>query len=184
MSWNVDYAHSQIQVSIRHMMISNVKGHFEKFQATAQINEEHPEESQVDVKIEAASVNTKMEQRDAHLRSADFLDAEKYPYITFKTTRNEIIDDAHGKMIGDLTIKGVTHPVVLDVEYQGQSKSPWGTINAGFTAHAKLNRKDWGLNWNAALETGGWLVGDEVKIEIDIEFVKTPVAVPQVAVPA
>ena len=184
MSWNVDYAHSQIQVSIRHMMISNVKGHFEKFQATAQINEEHPEESQVDVKIEAASVNTKMEQRDAHLRSADFLDVEKYPYITFKTTRNEIIDDAHGKIHGDLTIKGVTHPVVLIVEYQGQSKSPWGTVNAGFTAHAKLNRKDWGLNWNAALETGGWLVGDDVKIEIDIEFVKTAETVPQMAVAA
>ena len=184
MGWNVDYAHSQIQVSIRHMMISNVRGHFEKYKVDAQINEEHPEESQVNVQIEAASVNTKMEQRDAHLRSADFLDAEKYPFITFKTKRNEIIDDQHGKMYGDLTIKGVTRQVVLDVEYQGQSKSPWGTINAGFTAHAKLNRKDWGLNWNAALETGGWLVGDEVKVEIDIEFVKTREPVKQEAVPA
>ncbi|MBI5035353.1 MAG: YceI family protein [Chloroflexi bacterium] len=184
MGWNVDYAHSQIQVSLRHMMISNVRGHFEKYTVDAQINEEHPEESQVDVQIEAASVNTKMEQRDAHLRSADFLDAEKYPYITFKTKRNQVFDEQHGKMIGDLTIKGVTRQVVLDVEYQGQSKSPWGTINAGFTAHAKFNRKDWGLNWNAALETGGWLVGDEVKVEIDIEFVKTPEPVKQEAVPA
>jgi polyisoprenoid-binding protein YceI len=181
MGWNVDFAHSQIQVAIRHMMISNVKGHFDKFEVDAQINEAHPEESQVDVKIQAASINTKMEQRDAHLRSADFLDAEKYPYIAFKTTRNEIIDDAHGKIHGDLTIKDVTRPVVLNVEYQGQSKSPWGTINAGFTAHAKFNRKDWGLNWNAALETGGWLVGDDIKVEIDIEFVKTPETVPQAA---
>ena len=184
MGWNVDFAHSQIQATVRHMMISNVKGHFDKFKVDSQINEEHPEESQVDVQIEAASVNTKMEQRDAHLRSADFLDVEKYPYITFKTTRNQIIDDKHGKMTGDLTIKGVKQPVVLDVEYQGQSKSPWGTINAGFTAHAKLNRKDWGLNWNAVLETGGWLVGDDVKIEIDIEFTKVPEPVRHEAVPA
>lgn len=184
MSWNIDSAHSQIQATVRHMMISNVKGHFEKFKVDAKINEEHPEESQVDVQIEAASIDTKMEQRDAHLRSADFLDADKYPSITFKSTRNQVIDEHHGKMTGDLTIKGVTHPVTLDVEYHGQSKSPWGTINAGFSAFAKLNRKDWGLNWNAALETGGWLVGDEVKIEIDIEFVKTPDTVPQAAAPA
>lgn len=184
MGWNVDYAHSQIEATVRHMMISNVRGRFEKFQVNAQINEEHPEESQVDVQIDAASINTKMEQRDAHLRSADFLDVEKYPTITFKSKRNQVIDQYHGKMIGDLTIKGVTREVVLDVEYAGQSKSPWGTINAGFSAHTKVNRKDWNLNWNAALETGGWLVGDEVKIEIDVEFTKVPEPVKQEAVPA
>lgn len=184
MGWNVDYAHSQIEATVRHMMISNVRGRLEKFQVNAQINEEHPEESQVDVQIDAASINTKMEQRDAHLRSADFLDVEKYPVITFKSKKNLVIDEHHGKMIGDLTIKDVTHEVVLDVEYAGQSKSPWGTINAGFTAFTKVNRKDWNLNWNAALETGGWLVGDEVKIEIDIEFTKVPEPVKQETVPA
>ena len=182
MSWQVDQAHSHIEATVRHMMISNVRGKFEKFTVDAQIDEEHPEQSQVTVVIDAASINTKNEQRDGHLRSVDFLDVEKHPTITFKSTRANKGGDSHGKLHGDLTIRGVTRPVVLDVAYSGQAKSPWGTINAGFSAVAKVSRKDWNLNWNAALETGGWLVGDEVKIDIEIEFVKAPQAVPAAAV--
>ncbi|MBI5304658.1 MAG: YceI family protein [Chloroflexi bacterium] len=178
MGWQVDYAHSQIEATVRHMMISNVRGRFEKFTVNAQIDDNHPERSQIEVAIDAASVNTKNEQRDGHLKSPDFLDVENFPTITFKSTRTQKSDDANGKLYGDLTIKGITKPVVLNVEYAGQSKSPWGTINAGFTASAKLNRKDWGLNWNAALETGGWLVGDEVKIDIEVEFTKVPETAP------
>lgn len=176
MAWQVDYAHSQIEATVRHMMISNVRGHFDKFTVEANIDEEHVENSRILVTIDTASINTKMEQRDQHLRSADFLDVEKYPTIVFKSTGGKVIDANHGHMYGDLTIKGVTKPVLLEVEHTGQAKSPWGTLNAGFIAHTKVNRKDWGLNWNAALETGGWLVGDEVKINIDIEFTK-PLAV-------
>jgi polyisoprenoid-binding protein YceI len=172
MSWQVDYAHSQIEATVRHMMISNVRGHFEKFTVDAQIDEKNPERSLVTVTIDAASINTKMAQRDEHLRTADFLDVVQYPTITFKNTNAQVVDSSQCKMFGELTIKGVTKPVVLDVEYAGQSKSPWGAVNAGFTAHARVNRKDWGLNWNAALETGGFLVGDEVKIDIEIEFTK------------
>lgn len=179
MDWIVDYKHSQVQATVRHMMISKVHGSFDKFTVNADIDEEHVAQSTVKVEIEAASVNTRDEKRDAHLRSADFLDVEKYPFITFKSKRGEVIDANHGRMIGDLTIRGVTHEVVLDVEHLGKAKSPWGTINAGFTAHAKVSRKDWGLNWNAALETGGWLVSDEVTINIEIEFTQVPELVEQ-----
>lgn len=174
MAWQVDYAHSQIEASVRHMMISTVRGRFDKFTVKAEVDENRVENSNIEVDIEAASINTHMEQRDAHLRSADFLDVEKYPLVVFKSKRFEVVDANHGHMIGDLTIKDVTREVKLEVEHLGQAKSPWGTINAGFTAQAKVNRKDWGLNWNAALETGGWLVGDEVKINIEIEFTKVP----------
>jgi polyisoprenoid-binding protein YceI len=177
MSWQVDLAHSQIEASVRHMMISTVRGRFEKFTVNADINDAHPELSQVQVVIDAASINTKNEQRDGHLKSPDFLDVEKFPTLTFKSTKLEKLGDSQGKLHGDLTVKGVTKPVVLNVEYAGQAKSPWGTINAGFTASGKVNRKDWGLNWNAALETGGVLVGDDVKIEIEVEFTKVPEAV-------
>ena len=179
MNWIVDYAHSQIQASVRHMMISKVHGHFTKFTVNSDIDEKNVANSKVQVQIEAASVNTRDEKRDAHLRSADFLNVEKYPTITFKSNRGEIIDATHGRLVGDLTILGVTHEVVLNVEHLGKAKSPWGTINAGFTAHAKVNRKDWGLNWNAALETGGWLVSDEVNIDIEIEFTQVPDLVEQ-----
>ena len=179
MNWIVDYKHSQIQATVRHMMISKVHGSFDRFTVNAEIDEEHVAQSTVKVEIEAASVNTRDEKRDGHLRSADFLDVEKFPSITFKSKRSEVIDASHGRMTGDLTIRGVAHEVVLDVEHLGNGKSPWGTINAGFTAHAKVSRKDWGLNWNAALETGGWLVSDEVNIDIEIEFTQVPELVEQ-----
>jgi len=172
MSWQIDHAHSHIQFSVRHMMISKVRGRFERFSGTVEFDEQNPTNSQVEVQIEAASIDTKNPDRDNHLRSPDFFNVDQYPYLTFKSTRVETIDDTHGRIIGDLTIRDVTREVVLEVEYAGQVKSPWGTTSAGFSAETKINRKDWGLNWNVALETGGWLVSDEITIDIELELVK------------
>jgi polyisoprenoid-binding protein YceI len=154
------------------MMISNVPGRFESFTGNIEIDEIDPEKSTVDVKIEAASINTREPQRDGHLKSPDFLNVEQYPYLTFTSKRVEKLDQAHGRIIGDLTIRNITKEVVLDVGYAGQSKSPWGKISAGFTATTKLNRSDWDLSWNVALETGGWLVGDIVNVNIELEVIK------------
>ena len=178
MSWQIDPAHSQIQFSVRHMMISNVRGRFENFTGAIEFEEKDPTRSLVEVQIETASINTRETQRDSHLKSPDFLNAEKYPYLSFKSKRIEKIDDSHGRVIGDLTIRDVTKEVALDVEYAGQAKSPWGTVSAGFSATAKINRKDWGLTYNQVLETGGVMVGDVVNITIDSEIVKQAEAVP------
>ena len=172
MAWVIDSAHSEINFSARHMMISTVRGRFEKFSGTVNFDEAEPARTTVDVQIEAASVNTKEAQRDGHLKSPDFFDAEKYPHLTFKSKRVEVVDDHHARLYGDLTIRDVTKPVVLDVEYAGQAKSPWGTFSAGFSAQTKINREDWGLTWNQALETGGVLVGKDVTISIEVEIVK------------
>ena len=172
MAWQIDPAHSEIQFSAKHLMISTVRGRFNEFSGTVEGDEANPTAAKVDVQIDASSLVTGDEKRDGHLRSPDFLDVEKFPYLTFKSTRVEQFDDTHGKLYGDLTIRDVTKPVVLDFEYAGQAKSPWGTISAGFNAQTKISRKDWGLNWNVALETGGWLVGDEIKISIELELVK------------
>lgn len=172
MAWQIDPAHSEINFTVRHMMISNVRGRFEKFSGTVDFNEADPSRSSVDVQIEAASINTKEAQRDGHLRSADFLDAEHYPYLTFKSKRVVKTGENTGRIIGDLTIRNVTREVVLEVEYAGQAKSPWGTTSAGFSATTTINRKDWNLTWNQALETGGVLVGDQIKIAIEVEVVK------------
>jgi polyisoprenoid-binding protein YceI len=154
------------------MMISNVRGRFENFSGAVDFDEQDPARSSVDVQIEAASINTRDEKRDGHLKSPDFLEAEKHPYLTFKSKRVEKTGAAAGRIVGDLTIRGISREVVLNVDYNGQAKSPWGSVSAGFTASTKINRKDWGLNWNVALETGGLLVGDEVKIDIELEVVK------------
>ena len=188
MSWQVDYAHTQIRFSVRHMMISTVRGQFEKFKIDAHIDEDEINlihdsnvltednilNSRLEVQIEAASINTRDPKRDEHLRSADFFDAAKHPYITFKAKRGEKIDDTHGRLIGDMTIRDVTKPFTLNVEFLGQAKSPWGAVSAGFEASTKFNRKEWGLAWNVALETGGWLVSDEINVDIGIEFAQVP----------
>lgn len=180
MSWKIDPTHSQVAFSVRHMMISNVRGRFENFNGELQADEDHPERSHVLVQIEAASLNTREAQRDTHLRSPDFLNVDQFPYITFQSTHIEPLDSHHGRIHGELTIRDVKHPVTLEVEYNGMSKSPWGTTSAGFSASARISRKEWGLTWNVALETGGWLVGDEINVDIDLEVVKEPegVAIP------
>ncbi len=170
MAWVLDSAHSNVKFQVRHMMISNVHGAFEKVSGTIDYNEAEPEKTVVDVKIDAASINTKDEKRDNHLKSPDFFDVEKHAQIEFKSTRVQRIDDNTAKLYGDLTIKDVSKPVVLDVEFLGKAKSPWGIWSAGFIATGKINREDWGLNWNVALETGGWLVSKDIKIEIDAEI--------------
>jgi polyisoprenoid-binding protein YceI len=174
MSWQIDSAHSHVEFSVRHMMISKVRGQFERFTGTIELDEADVTRSTVDVQIEAASINTRDAQRDAHLRSADFLNAEQYPYLTFKSKRIEQIDSSRARIIGDLTIRDVTREVVLNTEYTGQSKSPWGTTSAGFNAETRINRKDWNLAWNVALETGGVLVGEDVTISIELELVRQP----------
>ena len=172
MSWQIDTAHSQIQFTVRHLMISKVRGSFEKFSGTVTLDESAPANTTVDVQIETGSVNTREPQRDGHLRSPDFFNSEAFPLMTFKSKRVDVVDGHHAKLIGDLTIRDVTREVTLDVEYLGQAKSPWGTTSAGFTAATKINRKDWNLTWNQALETGGVLVGEEVEISIELELVK------------
>jgi polyisoprenoid-binding protein YceI len=178
MPWQIDASHSTISFTARHMMISKARGVFEKFEGSVEADENNPTNATVDVKIDASSINTKDANRDNHLRSPDFLNAEAFPYIAFKSTKLEKNSDTEGKLYGDLTIRDVTHPVVLDVEYQGQAKSPWGTTSAGFSASTKISRKEWGLVWNVGLETGGVLVGDEGTIDIELELVKQPDAVP------
>lgn len=172
MSFQIDTGHSHIQFSARHMMISKVRGEFRKFSGTVNLDESNPANTTVDITIDAASINTREEDRDTHLKSADFLDVETYPTLTFKSNRVEVTGDNSANLHGDLTIRGVTRPVLLDVEYSGKSKSPWGTENYGFEARTKFNRKDWGLSWNVALETGGLLVGEEITVEIELELVK------------
>ena len=172
MSWQIDPAHSQITLSVRHMMISNVRGRFENFSGVVNFDEADPARTSMDLQIEAASINTKEPNRDAHLKSPDFLNAEKYPYLYYKSKRVELHDSHHARLIGDLTIRAITKEVVLDVDYSGQAKSPWGTVSAGFSATGKINRKDWDLTWNQVLETGGVLVGDEITVNVEVEIVK------------
>lgn len=177
MLWTIDPAHSRIEFLVRHMMISKVRGLFDQFSGTVALDEENPENTFVEVQIEAASINTRDERRDAHLRSADFFDAENYPYLTFRSKDVKRLGENAARMTGDLTIRGTTHAVVMDVEFNGIAKSPWGTESAGFTAHTKINRKDWNLTWNQALETGGVLVGDDIEINIELELIKQPESV-------
>jgi polyisoprenoid-binding protein YceI len=172
MSWNIDSAHSEVNFAVRHMMIAKVRGQFEKFDGTIEFDPKQPENTRVDVSIAVGSINTREEQRDKHLRSADFFDVENYPKMTFKSTRVEITGEKSARLTGDLTIRGETRPISLEVDYAGLAKSPWGTTSAGFSARTTLNREDWGLNWNQALETGGWLVGKEVEIFVEVELVK------------
>ena len=172
MPFQIDYAHTVVSFTARHMMISKVRGRFDKVSGTVNLNVDNPALTTVDIAIDAASINTNDAQRDGHLRSPDFLNAEVYPNLVFKSTKVEVTDKSHARLYGDLTIRDVTRPVVLDVEYVGQAKSPWGSTNYGFEAHTKINREEWGLNWNVALEAGGWLVGKDVQIDIEIELVQ------------
>jgi polyisoprenoid-binding protein YceI len=171
--WNIDPAHSVAEFKIKHMMISNVKGQFTKLKGSVTLNERDITQSQVEASIDANSINTGEPQRDAHLKSADFFDVEKFPTLTFQSTRLGRAGDGELKVTGDLTIHGVTHNVAFHVEGPtAPGKDPWGNTRIGLSATTKISRKDFGLTWNAALETGGILVGDEVTITLDVQFVK------------
>ena len=170
--WNIDLNHSGVNFSIRHMVISKVRGRFTKFAGVLNLDEEDITRSVVEATIDASSIDTGVEQRDAHLRSADFFDAEKYPELRFRSTRIEKLGDDSYRVVGKLTIRDVTREVALDVEGGERAKDPWGNERTGFVAKATLDRKDFGLKWNQALETGGVLVGDRVDIELDVQGVK------------
>lgn len=172
MSWVVDAVHSQATFSVRHMMISTVKGQFKVLSGSLNIDDQNLADSWVDAQVDASSIDTRDDNRDTHLKSADFFDAANYPTINFKSSKVEHVGDNEYKVTGDLSMHGVTKPVVFNVEYFGQGKDPYGRQKAGLSARAKVNRKDWGLNWNQALEAGGVLVSDDVKIEIDLAAIQ------------
>ena len=167
--YTVDVAHSSIGFQAKHMMISKVKGHFDRFSADLDITPEDLTGGQISFEVELASVNTNNEDRDNHLRSADFFDVENNPKMTFVATTIEKTDDDEYKITGDLTIGSKTNPATFNAEYNGQGTNPWGVEVVAFEADGKINRKDFGLSWNTALETGGVLVGEEIKIHIEIE---------------
>jgi len=172
-TWNLDAVHSVAEFKVKHMMISNVKGQFTGIGGTMILDEADVAGSRVDMIIEAASINTREAQRDAHLKSADFFDVEKFPTLTFKSTQVTRTGAGELSVTGDLSIHGVTRQVTFAVEGPTPpAKDPWGNLRVGASATAKINRKDYGLVWNAALETGGILVGDEVTITLDVQFVK------------
>lgn len=176
MTWQIDHAHSHILFTARHMMISKVRGRFETFSGEINFDEADPENTTVFVEIDASSISTREAQRDGHLKSPDFLDAANFPVLTFKSKRVEQKNEYKGKLVGDLTIRGKTREVVLDVNYAGTAQSPWGPTSAGFSAETTIDRRDWDLTWNQALETGGILVGNDIKIEIELELIKQPEA--------
>jgi polyisoprenoid-binding protein YceI len=177
MSWQFDAGHTHIGFTGRHLMVSTVRGEFEKFSSTVEFDEYDLTRSKAEIQIEAASVTTHNAQRDEHFRSADFFDVERYPSITFKSKRVIMQDAHHGQLIGDLTIRNITREVVLEGEYSGVSQSPWNTYSAGFSLRGKVNRKDWGLNWNMVLAGGGLVAGDEITLVIDLELTKPVEAV-------
>jgi polyisoprenoid-binding protein YceI len=172
-TWNIDPAHSMAEFKVKHMMIANVKGQFPKVSGALFLDESNLANSGVEASIEAASIHTRDDQRDAHLKSADFFDVERFPTLTFKSEGISIVRDGELSVEGDLTIHGVTRKVIFTVDGPTPpTKDPWGNTRVGVSATTKINRSDFGLTWNAALETGGILVGDEVTITLDVEFVK------------
>jgi polyisoprenoid-binding protein YceI len=172
-TWNIDPAHAQAEFKVKHMMISNVKGYFTTIKGSMSLNEADITKSRVEATIDAASINTREPQRDAHLKSPDFFDVEKFPTLSFKSTHVSRGGEAELVVSGDLTIHGVTQKVDFDVEGpSAPTKDPWGNTRLGLSATTKINRKDFGLVWNGLLETGGVLVGDDVTITLEIEFIK------------
>jgi polyisoprenoid-binding protein YceI len=170
--WDFDLSHSSINFHVRHLMVSKVHGRFHDWKGVLELDDEDLSRSHIAVTIDAKSLDTREPKRDDHLRSADFLEVEKFPQIAFQSTKIERTGDDAAKAHGDLTIHGVTKPVVLDVELSGQVKDPWGGTRTGFTAKTAISRKDFGLTWNVALEAGGLLVGDKIEITLEIEAVK------------
>jgi len=174
-TWQIDPNHSLVEFSAKHMMITTVKGRFGKVSGTIAIDERNPDRSRVEAEIDTASIDTRAEQRDQHLRSADFLDVEKHPTITFRSGRVQGNSENPGdefQVIGDLTIRGTTREVTLDAVYEGKGNDPWGGERVSFSGTTKLDRRNFGLTWNQVLETGGLLVGNEIKISLEIQAVR------------
>jgi polyisoprenoid-binding protein YceI len=172
--YTLDVTHTRLGFSARHAMVTTVRGQFKDFEGTARVDTTNPADSTATVTIKVASIDTGNADRDGHLRSADFFDAETYPEITFVTTGVKRLDDATWAVTGDLTIKGVTKPVTVELESTGSARDPFGNLRVGFEGAATINRKDWGLAWNAALETGGVLVSEKIKLEFDVSAIAVP----------
>ena len=171
-TWAIDPVHSSVEFAVRHLMITTVKGRFTDVKGTVILDSAQPGRSSVDITVAVASIDTREAQRDAHLRSADFFDVEKFPTLTFRSTAVRELSPEAFKLVGDLTIHGVTREVVLDVAAEGRSKDPWGGERAGYSATTKIKRSDFGLTWNQLLETGGLAVSDDVRITLDVQLVK------------
>jgi polyisoprenoid-binding protein YceI len=174
-TWQIDPVHSTIEFAVKHMMFTTVRGRFKAFSGTIRIDDRDPNQSSVEVDIDASSIDTGAADRDAHLRSADFLDVENHPRMTFRSTR---VEGAHAKegdrfrVSGDLGIRGSSMPVTLDATLEGLGKDPWGKERAGFAAKTEIDRREWGLRWNQTIETGGVLVANKVRIEAEVQFVR------------
>ena len=181
MAWQLDTAHSQVEFAVKHMMVTTVRGRFKKFSGTVDLNEQQPEQSRVAVAVDVASLDTGEERRDGHLRSPDFFDVAQYPALFYKSTKVERLGEDQYRVTGDLTIRDVTREVPLVVTLEGPHRDMQGQRRAGFALTGSINRKDFGLNWNVALEAGGWLVGDTVKLLIDAEVFE-PVTAPVEAI--
>lgn len=171
-TWAFDPAHSEITFRVKHLMITNVKGEFKQFEATLNAADESFKNATASATIQVSSISTNSDDRDNHLKSADFFDAEKFTTIQFESTSIERFDDENGQLKGNLTIKGITKEVSFDLEFGGISKDPWGNEKAGFSLNGKINRDDFGLTWNATLETGGVLVSNDIKVAAEVQFVK------------
>lgn len=171
-TWTIDPAHSHVGFGIKHLMIATVRGSFTQVQGAVTVDESDPASASLDITITTASVTTGDEKRDGHLRSADFFDVERFPTMTFRSKRVEAKSNQTFRVVGDLTIRDVTREVPLEVEMLGRAKDPWGKEHAAFEATTSIKRGDYGLTWNAALETGGVLVGDEVKISIEAQLLR------------
>jgi polyisoprenoid-binding protein YceI len=171
-TYTVDASHSHIGFVARHAMVTKVRGSFNEFSATASFDPADPAASRAEVTIDVASIDTRSEQRDGHLRSGDFFDVETYPTLRFASTQVELADEGTLRVTGDLTIKDVTKPVTIDFEYTGTARDPFGNDRVGFEGSVVVNRKDWDLTWNAALETGGVLVSDKVTLELELSAIR------------
>lgn len=171
-TWKLDASHSEVTFKVKHMMITNVTGHFKEFEGSASSDDDQFSNAAISFSAKTASVNTNAEQRDAHLQSPEFFDAAKYPTIDFKGTKFTKVSGSDYKLVGTLSLHGVSKEIELDVEFGGLNKDPWGQTKAGFTVTGKINRNDFGLTWNAALEAGGVLVSEDVKIHCEIQMIK------------
>lgn len=180
-NWVLDPTHSELGFKIKHLMISNVSGSFKNFTATVEAEDEDFTTARIELEAEVASINTNNEQRDVHLRNSDFFEVEQFPTLKFRSTKIERVDDEHFQLFGDLTLKGVTRPVQLTAAFNGVVKDPWGGRRAGFLVTGKINRSDFGVSFNGVLETGGVMLGEDVKLNGEIELVKVEVPEPVAA---